>query len=233
MDITKLARINEHSSIRLGGAAGTPEALLLPTLYFDPFRIPVAVNDADIIFITHEHYDHFSPEDIARVQKPGTHFVIPHGMEESVYALGATKPCIHALAPGEKAEVRGLTVRAIRAYNLGKKFHPRANDWLGYQVFYDNTMVYVAGDTDTTPEYQGALASSDIAFLPVGGTYTSAPAEAAAAVDEAIAQGSALSVVVPTHYGTVVGTPEDGPLFKQLVSAKVEIPLLVGATENA
>ena len=176
----QLARfsINCHSSIRWGGAV---------TVWFDPFRVEKTTGDGDVIFITHDHYDHFSPEDIRRVMR----------LLRFTAAAGAG---------GGHYTVKGIPFTAVPAYNIGKPFHPRSNGWVGYVAELDGLRVYVSGDTDDTPEARAV--SCDAAFLPVGGTYTMTAAEAAA-----LANALHPQIAVPTHYGSIVGAMTDGDDF--------------------
>lgn len=215
------ASINEHSSIRLA-------AENLPVLYFDPFHIKEETHDADIIMVSHDHFDHYSPEDIALIAKEGTQFVAPRSTAQLMIEQGYAQDAIHVLNPGEETIIGGITIHAVAAYNPGKKFHPKENHWIGFQVDYAAAVTYVAGDTDVTPELMQALVSSDVAFLPVGGTYTMTAPEAAAAVHEAVAQVNArLSACIPTHYGDVAGSPADGQAFAEAVSDSVAAMILI------
>lgn len=203
MEIT----INSHSSIRIKGEK---------TLWFDPFQIKKASRDAQIILLTHDHYDHFSADDVAKAAAPGAVFVVPKSMERTVAPLGR----VVALWPGDAAEVEGARVEAIPAYNPAKRFHPRKNDWLGYVVELEGQRIYVCGDTDVTPE---ALAvKCDILLPPVGGTYTMTAAEAAR-----LANTIRPKLAIPTHYGSVVGRPEDGETFRRLVDKEITVELKV------
>ena len=195
--------INAHSSIRID-LEGT-------VLYFDPFRIEDEAHDADIIFLTHPHYDHYSPEDIEKIRKPETIFVTPY----DIYIDQRV-----SLVPGSTTLVKGIKAETVPAYNIGKAFHPKDNGWLGYVVEYKGTRMYVAGDTDATPE-AGAV-RCDVALVPVGGTYTMTAEEAASLVN-AIRPRCA----IPTHYGSIVGTPEDGEKFKKLVDKDIEVVLKI------
>ena len=205
--MTEQITVNAQSSIRIGGET---------VLYFDPFRIGAAVQDADIIFITHAHFDHFSPADIAKLRKPDTVFVAPASMAAELRANGILSPVL--MQPGEKKTVCGIAVEAVPAYNLNKQFHPRKNGWLGYAVTVGGKRIYVAGDTDATPE--AAAVSCDTALLPIGGTYTMNAAEAAALADKIQPE-----TVIPTHYGTIVGNVSDGDAFAGMVKPPVKVLL--------
>ena len=185
-----------HACVRIEGEK---------TIYTDPFGLENAPHDADIIFITHDHYDHLSPEDIEKVAKPETVLVMPKTVEY------ASEWRSVKLQPEEKASVEGIAVEAVRAYNPNKKFHPKENDWLGFVITLDGIRFYVAGDTDDTPEARAV--SCDVAFLPVGGTYT-CTAEEAAELAKAIAPARE---AVPYHCGSIVGTKDDAVRFLSLI----------------
>ena len=153
--------VNTQSSIRIQTAE--------TVIRFDPFKIAGEPHDADIIFITHDHYDHFSPEDIRKVSRPDTLLVAPKSMKKALAKHGFTDPVL--LAPGESAEVRHIPVEAVASYNLMKPFHPKSKGWVGYIInSQEHGRSYIAGDTDITSENQQV--KCDIALLPAGGTYT-------------------------------------------------------------
>lgn len=197
--------INEHSSIRIGGTT---------VLYFDPFRIPAATNDADIVLVTHAHYDHFSPEDIEKIRHPKTLFVMPESLREEAFEYGFTMENTIFMKAGENTAVSGVSIEAVASYNVDKPMHPKENGWLGYLVNVEGICVYVAGDCDAMPE----RILCDIAMVPIGGTYTMNPQQAAEWIN-----GMKPEIVIPTHYGTLVGTPQDVEDFEPLVDASVRI----------
>ena len=135
--------VNAHSSVRVETAGRV--------LYVDPFALSAAPGDADLIFLTHDHFDHFSPEDVEKVMKPETVFVMPHSTAKAAAALIRGHECL-CVRPGDAGEVLNLPFEAVAAYNPGKPFHPRKNDWVGYVLDLDGLRLYVAGDTDATPE---------------------------------------------------------------------------------
>lgn len=194
--------VNEHSSIRAEAADCV--------VYVDPFHIPDAPHDADVVFITHSHFDHFSPDDVAAVWGAETLLVYPASMQKEAEGLGLPRERLVPLTAGDTVTVRGVQAEAVPAYNIGKPFHPKSKGWLGYILTLDGTRVYIAGDTDATPEAESVVC--DIALLPIGGTYT-ANADAAARLADKIAPAA----VIPVHYGTVVGTKADFDRFAAAV----------------
>ena len=203
--LTDNITINAHSSSRVGGAI---------TLYFAPFHLTDEPHDADIVFITHDHYDHLSPEDIARVKKADTVFVLPASCRASAEKTGLTD-CVY-LSPGDKTEVRGVPVEAVAAYNVLKPFHPKKNEWLGYVVTLESQRLYVAGDTDENKD--NLAVKCDIALVPVGGTYTFDAKHAAKFVNRLRP-----AVAIPTHYGDIVGSPEDAGVFAAAVDKGIAV----------
>ena len=207
---TGFITINTHSSIRLETKRGT-------VVYVDPYGFETEPHDADLILVTHTHFDHFSPEDIAKVRTPNTAFVMPATSMGDFMRAGYMNETAAFLVPGEHAmPVPGIEVETVPAYNVSKGFHPEDNSWLGYVIVVDDLRVYVAGDTDDLPENRSI--NCDIALVPVGGTYTMDAAEAAAFVN-----ALAPVVAIPEHYGTVAGSPEDGKRFASMVDPSIEV----------
>lgn len=183
-------------------------------IYLDPFRLAGNPAPADIICISHEHYDHCSPEDVAKIQQPQTVILTE---PQAAKKLSGQVRCLKI---GEQATLGEITVEAVAAYNTNKKFHPQANRWLGFVVTVAGVRLYHAGDTDLIPEM--AQIKADIALLPVSGTYTMTAEEAAQAAISIRPQ-----VAIPMHYGGgVVGTAEDAARFAKLLAGKVRVELL-------
>ena len=198
--------INSQSSIRVEGKK---------VLWFDPYQVKTAPHDADIIFLTHMHHDHYSPEDIEKVAKDSTIFVVPKTMAEEF-----PPEKVLFLCPGDKTTLPGFPVTAVSAYNPNKPFHPRENGWLGYLVNVDGELLYVCGDTDATPEAMAV--KCDVLALPVGGTYTMDAVQAAK-----LAKAISPKLAIPTHYGSIVGKKADAERFRDLVKDAMQVELLV------
>ena len=204
--------INCHSSIRYGGDK---------TVRFDPFRVEGAPRDADVVFVTHDHYDHFSSEDLRREMKPEALLVLPESCRETALEAGFDAERLLTVQPGRDYQAAGIDFRTVAAYNLDKPFHPREKGWVGYVVTLEGQRVYVAGDTDDTPEARRVVC--DIAFLPAGGTYTMTATEAAA-----LAAALHPQAAVPTHYGCITGESGDGAAFAAALPQQVPCRLLIG-----
>lgn len=184
-------------------------------IYIDPFKIDNDYNDADLIFITHDHYDHYSEEDINKVVNNNTIIVVPDGLITKLMKIGINKDKIIVVEPNKKYLVKGINFETVPAYNINKKFHPKENGWVGYLINLNNTVYYIAGDTDITEENRNV--KCDVAFVPVGGTYTMDYKEAASLINEIKPQ-----IAVPIHYGSIVGTKQDAINFTQLLNKSIK-----------
>lgn len=200
-----------HSSIRINKEK---------VIYIDPFKINKNYNDADIIFITHDHYDHYSEEDIDKVIKEDTTIVISKDLLKKLLKKGINKNAIIVAEPNKEYETQGINFNTIPAYNINKKFHPKENNWLGYIITINNVKYYVAGDTDITDENRKV--KCDVAFVPVGGTYTMDFKEAAQLINEIKPK-----IAVPIHYGSIVGTEQDARNFINLLNSEIKGAILI------
>ena len=205
-------RVNAHSSIRIEAAG--------KVIYLDPFRLEEEVHDADLIFVTHDHYDHFSPEDIGKTVKPQTVFVMPKSTREAAGAVIEGHPVVTA-EPGENGIADGIFFEAVPAYNPRKLFHPKKNGWVGYVLTLEGLRVYFAGDTDATAE--AAAVRCDIALLPIGGKYTMDAREAAA-----LAEQLRPKAVIPVHYGSIVGKADDFRTFTEALDPTIRVVKKIG-----
>lgn len=186
------------------------------TVYFDPYMIEKETHDADVIFITHAHSDHFSPVDFQKAAKEDTMFVLPASMEEDALGSGIQKENMKLMRPEENGKVCDIEIEAVASYNIGKPMHPKKNGWLGYVITLEDTRIYVCGDMDATPEAEAV--KCDIALVPIGGIFTMDAKKAAAFINVLKPK-----IVIPTHYGTIVGKPKDGQKFKQLVDQDITV----------
>ena len=195
-----------HSSIRINKEK---------IIYIDPYKIEKKYNDADLIFITHDHYDHYSEEDIDKVKKEDTVIIAPEELLTKLLRKGINKNAIITVEPNEKYMVQGIKFETIPAYNTNKTFHPKENGWVGYSITLDDIRYYIAGDTDITEENRKV--KCDVAFVPVGGTYTTDFKEAAQLINEIQPK-----IAVPIHYGSVVGTKQDATDFIKLLNPSIK-----------
>jgi L-ascorbate metabolism protein UlaG (beta-lactamase superfamily) len=200
-----------HSGFRVR----TPEGVL----YIDPYRVGDGPK-ADLILITHGHYDHFSPQDVERLSHERTWLVGPPAVAERVSGR------VHSIAPGEMLEeelVRGVHVRAVAAYNTSKRnpagelFHAPDARWVGYELNVRGERLYHSGDTDVIPEMD-TVAGVDVALLPVSGVYVMTAEEAAEA-----ARRIQPRTAVPMHWGELIGTREDAETFACKAPVEVRI----------
>jgi L-ascorbate metabolism protein UlaG (beta-lactamase superfamily) len=184
------------------------------TVYIDPWGVAEDAPEADVIFITHGHYDHFSPEDIERVRGAKTQIVAPR---DTAAELSGN---VQAVAAGDTVEAGGIKAEAVPAYNIAEDRldkHPQGNGWVGYILQLGDTSYYHAGDTDHLTDLETVAAQ--VAFVPVGGTYTMDASEAAGLV-----RAMSPRLAVPMHYGFVAGTPADGTRFQEEANPiKVEV----------
>lgn len=176
-------------------------------IYTDPFRLQEGADKADLILITHDHFDHCSPEDVAKIQKDDTVIVAPEA------AAAKLQGNLEVVRPGNRLEVKGIPIEVTWAYNVnkfrapGEPFHPKSPDFVGYMFTAEGQQIYLAGDTDFIPEMQGIAV--DIALLPVSGTYVMTADEAIQAANTAIKA----KLFIPMHYNAIVGTDDDAKRF--------------------
>lgn len=189
-----------HSSIRIGGSQ---------VVYIDPWQIHGEPHDADLILVTHEHHDHYSPEDIAKISKPDTCLVVPNHMDI---------PGARQVEAGKQYCFRGINVETVAAYNIGRPFHPKENGNVGYLVQLDGITYFIAGDTDKIPENE--VVSCDVALVPAGGKYTMGAQEAAELVNVIRPK-----VAIPTHYGTVTDSADAPAVFTECVAKGIQVEI--------
>lgn len=190
------------------------------TIIIDPFKLRSVSDKADILLISHEHFDHLSMDDIKKVVKEDTTIVTIPAVKKELSGLKVKE--IKAAKPGDKLAIGDVTVEIVPAYNLnkfrepGKVFHPKEDGKAGFVIGIKGVRIYHAGDTDVVPEMKGL--KPDVALLPVSGTYVMSAEEAAQATKMIEPK-----LVIPMHYGAIVGSEQDALRFKQLVKVEVQI----------
>ena len=188
-------------------------------IYIDPFRIDVVSNDADIIFITHSHYDHFSIDDIMNIKKDTTKIVSTKDTYKEIKNYFKDEDII-IVEPNKSYNILGINFSTVRAYNVNKEYHPIENDWVGYILNIDEKKYYIMGDTDVNEDNSNI--ECDVLFIPIGGKFTMDYKEAADYTNSINP-----SVVIPTHYGLVVGDVDLGEKFKELINFNIECELYI------
>lgn len=191
-------------------------------IYFDPFKIAATETDkADLILVSHEHFDHCNPDDIKNITTPGTMLFTISACRDAVKDLDLKE--IKYVKPGDVFEIDGIKVEAVPAYNINKfrspgvPFHPQSDDKVGFIVEIDGVRIYHAGDTDNIPEMKD-IKNIDIALLPVSGTYVMTAKEAVEAV-----RAINPKLAIPMHYGDIVGGKGDAEEFERLSPVAVKI----------
>lgn len=199
-----------HSSIRIRLESGS--------IYIDPFHVEEAFHDAALILVTHDHYDHFSPEDIRKVCRKDTILTVPENMKDKAAVLAGSVGKIVTVRAGRSYNIDDFEFETLPAYNTLKPFHPKSAGWVGYILQIEGQRIYIAGDTDITKENKQV--SCDIALVPVGGTYTMDAGKAAKLVNIIRPK-----IAVPTHYGDIVGKKEDAAIFAQNVDPDIRVEI--------
>ncbi|MBQ1363435.1 MAG: MBL fold metallo-hydrolase [Oscillospiraceae bacterium] len=208
--MTENIRVLTHSSIRIQSGD--------TVLYVDPYKVSGRPQDADYVFITHDHFDHFSPEDIEKVSCDKTVLVVPEKMRDKVLQEADETRGIIPVKPDSPYDINGFSFETVPAYNRLKPFHPKTAGWVGYIFCLDGKRIYVAGDTDATPDAKKVRC--DVALVPVGGTYTMNASQAAELVNT-IRPAAA----IPTHYGSVAGSAADAESFREKVDPAVHVEI--------
>ena len=192
-----------HASIKLTGDK---------IIYFDPYKIEDELHDADYIFITHDHYDHYDEESINKIKKDTTKIIVPLCLKDKEHNL---------LVDGYRMYgIDDIKFTTVPSYNINKNFHPREKYYVGYNLFLDGKSYYIMGDTDKTEE--ALQVKCDVCFVPIDGTFTMDYIEAADYVNEIKP-----SLVIPIHYGEIVGDKDLGKKFKEKVDKEIEVELKI------
>jgi L-ascorbate metabolism protein UlaG (beta-lactamase superfamily) len=184
-------------------------------IYIDPYKISDShhnKNDANIILISHNHFDHLSVDDLKHVIGNNTTIVAAKECMEQLKNVRVAET--KGVVPGETLIVQGVPIETTAAYNTNKHFHPKADEKVGFIITLNKMRIYHTGDTDDIPEMNAT--EPEVALVPVSGTYVMTAEEAAKAVNEKI---KPKKLAIPMHYGSIVGTQKDAVKFKQLVTA--------------
>lgn len=192
-----------HASVKLIGDK---------IIYFDPYKIEDKYNDADYIFITHDHYDHYDIESIMNVKNDKTKIIGPKCLEN--------KGCDLIVEPNKTYEIDDISFMTIPAYNLDKDFHKVTDLFVGYNILLDGLYYYIMGDTDRTKEAENV--KTDVCFVPIGGTYTMDVSEAAEYINIIKPK-----TVIPIHYGMLVGDKSLGEEFKNKIDKDIQVKVLI------
>ena len=184
-------------------------------IYIDPYNIKEGLEKADIILITHSHYDHCSLPDLEKIIKDGTRIVAPADCQSTIAKID-THVKIELIEPGQELEFGDVKLYALPAYNIDKHFHPKNEQWVGYIIKLDGVVIYHAGDTDVIPEMQKLTGYKQqgkefVALLPIGGRFTMSVEEAAEA-----ARIIKPTLAIPMHWGSIVGSEDDSKEFVEL-----------------
>ncbi|MEK6912841.1 MAG: MBL fold metallo-hydrolase [Nanoarchaeota archaeon] len=184
-------------------------------IYIDPYNIKEGLEKADIILITHSHYDHCSLPDLEKIIKDGTRIVAPADCQSTIAKID-THVKIELIEPGQELEFGDVKLYALPAYNIDKHFHPKNEQWVGYIIKLDGVVIYHAGDTDVIPEMQKLTGYKQqgkefVALLPIGGRFTMSVEEAAEA-----AKIIKPTLAIPMHWGSIVGSEDDAKEFVEL-----------------
>ncbi len=195
-----------HASFRIDTADGNH-------IYIDPWKIPPDAPAANLILVTHDHFDHCSPLDIKRLRTAGTTIVAPKT------AAAQLEGRLRIVKPGDQIQEAGVTIDVVPSYNLETTYHPQQEGYVGYILDVDGVRIYHDGDTDQIPEMSDF--DVDVALLPVGGTYTMT---ASAAAQAARTLGSRLTI--PMHYGTIIGSIRDAEQLRDTLLDELDVVIL-------
>ena len=186
--------------------------------YFDPFKLDNDLKEADYIFITHSHFDHYSKEDILKIKKETTKIIVPKDLTGEVISYFKIDNIIE-VEPNKEYKVDNITFNTVPSYNVHKSFHKPENNWVGYVIKIGDETFYIAGDTDNIGELKHI--KCDVAFVPIGGTYTMNEKEAVNLIRQIRPK-----VAIPIHYQTIVGSVEDAYQFKDDLSGIADVEIL-------
>jgi len=181
-------------------------------IYFDPYDIEKDYHDADYIFITHDHYDHYDKESILKIQKEDTKIIVPKCLEKENHTL--------VVEPKQEYKIDDISFQTIPAYNTEASFHLKEKEYVGYNVLLNGLYYYVMGDTNRTPEADQV--KTDVCFVPIGGTYTMDVFEAVQYINEVKPKKA-----IPIHYGKIVGSKDLGEKFAKEISTDIDVEVYI------
>ena len=187
-------KIFKHSSVKIDN------------IYIDPYKIDGIYNDAKYIFITHNHYDHYSKKDIDKIVNKDTIFIIPLSMKDDYTYHNE----VIYVEPNMEYIVNDIAFKTLPMYNIDKEFHKREYNWCGYNICINNLWYYLIGDSDNIPEI--SKVKCNYIFIPIGGTYTMDVYEAIECL-----KNLTYDYVIPYHYGDIVGKLELGNYIKNVI----------------
>lgn len=186
-------------------------------IYFDPYSLVEEKHDANIIFITHDHYDHYEESSIIKAMNENTILVVPMILQEQASTLTNN---LLVVEPSKTYTIDDITVETIASYNNNAPYHPKSKNYVGYNLTIDNTKYYIMGDTDQTEETNNVI--TDICFVPIGGTYTMSTEEAVDYINYIKPKKA-----IPIHYGSIVGDISLGEEFKNKINNEIEVEILI------
>lgn len=202
-------KINTHSSICLN-----------ENIYIDPYKIEKDYNNAQFIFITHTHYDHLDIDSIKKIMNNNSVFVCTEDCASQLKEFGIDPTKIKVVEPNKNYELNNISFKTFHSYNINKNFHPKSNNWVGYNILIDNINYMICGDSDLTPELTSQ--KTDVLFVPIGGTYTMTAEEGAL-----LANQIKPKLVIPVHYGSLVGNKESETTFLNYLDKSLNYKLLI------
>ena len=201
-------KVYNQASIKITGSR---------TIYFDPYQLKEKKHDADIIFITHDHYDHYEEESILKALNEKTILVIPTSLENKAKKITNN---LLIVEPKQQYTIGDITFETVPSYNKNKPYHKKEQNYVGYNVTIDSKKYYIMGDTDQTEE--ALQVKTDICFVPIGGTYTMNIEEASTYINNIKPKKA-----IPIHYGSIVGEKTLGEEFKNLINEEIEVEIQI------
>ena len=186
-------------------------------IYFDPYDIKEEYHDADYIFITHDHYDHYDEMSINNVRNDNTKIIVPKCLKDKEHDLLVDEYKMY--------EIDGIKFYTIPSYNIEKSFHPKDRYYVGYNILLNDKYYYIMGDTDATPEAMNV--KCDVCFVPIGGKFTMDYLESSEFINRIKPKK-----VIPIHYGSIIGDISLGKEFKKLINKEIEVEVQIGGDNN-